>query len=728
MSAAVDAGAAGKIDSLVQTLASCRWGALDDGRRRWAQALAALVLALKPGVKLHQVLGAAPFDAADLDLVDALNTLANLGFTARRERLKPSRLDGRLLPCLLRPRRAAEEPWVVLGRTADGALCAFDTGSGALETIPADDPRLKRPSEIWLFKRFDPNAQSASRFMRAGSGFSWFRALIGRFSPVLVQVLAAGLFLNLAALSIPIFIMLIYDSVIGSGAGELLPGLAIGAGLAVGLELLLRRVRSHGLSWLASRLDNLVGNRLFAHLLELEPKDVERASTSSQIARIKTFEAVRDFFSGGAFLSVMELPFVVLTLVLIALVAGPLVLAPLVFLVAYAVLFALVRHHVKVAIRVAAKASSARQKFAIEAVEKIEAIRLAGLTDLWADKFRQLSGRECLAHFRLNQLGVIGEVASHALTVLAGATTVAVGAHLFWSGALTTGGLVASMILIWRALAPLHNLCTMVPRLEQLRNSIVQVNALMDLSTEEETVQGRAALPTLRGAVSFRSVRLRYEEATDATLDSLSFEARAGDLVAITGPSGSGKTSALKLIQALYRPELGAVTIDGFDLRQLDPIELRRQVAYAPQSPDIFAGSILDNLRLGNPLASEDEARKALERAGAWAEVSALANGIHTRIAAHGAGALKSGLAAQIGLARAFLHDGKIALIDELPNAVMCGPTGESFKRWLVDARRRKTVFVATMREDVIALADVVVSLAPALSARSGAQASRAAA
>ena len=704
--------AAAKIAELTDTLCTRRWGPIDGERRSWAHTLSALVLSLKPGTKLHHILGAAPYDAGDLDLIDTLDTLANLGFSPRRAPLKPNAIDARLLPCLCRPAGAAEAPWVVLAKTSDGGWRVYDSATETLITITPDDPRLGRVSDVWFFRRFDENDQAVSKFVRAGTGHSWFRALLGRFSGVFIQVLATGLALNLVSLSIPLFIMLVYDNVIFSGATELLPGLAVGAALAIGVELLLRRTRARGLAWLAARLDNIVGNKIFAHLLELPPADVERASAPAQIARIKTFESVRDFFCGGAFLSFMEFPFIILTLGLIAAVAGPLVFAPLAFLVGYILLFHLVRRRVKVAIRAAAKASSARQKFAMELFEKLEAIRLSGLEELWARKFRDLSGREGLAHFRLNRLGFVGEIGAHALTVLAGVATVAVGAHLFWAGTLTTGGLVATMILVWRALAPLSNLCTMIPRLEQLRNSIIQVNTLIDLDLEATApARGRGAFPAIRGAVSVRGVRLRYEETTDPALDGLSFEARPGALVAITGDSGAGKSSLLKLLQALYRPEAGAVLIDGFDARQLDPLELRRQAAYAPQSPNFFTGSVLENLRLGNPLATEEDARRALETICAWTDVDALPEKLNTPIAAHGPTAPPPGLACKLGLARTILHDGRLMLIDELPNALMCGPTGAAFLRWLADTKGKKTVFFITPREDVLALADVVITL-----------------
>ncbi|MGD2131955.1 MAG: ATP-binding cassette domain-containing protein [Maricaulaceae bacterium] len=707
---AAQAAAASRISALVDGLCARRWGELDPERRRWAHAIGTVALALRPNVRLHNLLDAAPFDAADLDLVDTLDTAANLGFFPRRSTAAAADIDARLLPCICRPRDNADSLWIVHGRAAGNSLVVYDCAQQRIETIPGDDPRLRRKADVWMFKRFDPNAQSISRFVREGSGHSWFRALCGRFSGVFKQILIAGLFLNLVALSIPLFIMLVYDNVIFSGASELLPGLAVGAGLAIAMEFALRAVRAHGVSWLAARLDNIVSNKIFAQLLELPPADVERASVPAQIARIKTFEAVRDFFCSGAFLYFLELPFVLLSLTMIAVIAGPLVLAPLIFIAAFLVLFHIVRQRVKVAIRIAAKASSARQKFALETLEKLEAIRIAGLADLWADKYRQLSGREGLAHFRLNQIGQVGEIGARGLSVIAGVATVSLGAVMFWNGQITTGALVAAMILVWRCLAPLSSLCAIVPRIEQLRNSILQINTLMDLETEFES-QARASFPAIKGGLAFRNVTLRYAETDDPALEGVSFEARPGDFIAVTGGSGSGKSSLLKLVKGMHRPESGAVLIDGFDVRQLDTNELRRQIAYAPQIPAFFAGTVLDNLLLGHPRATEADARAALERIGALKDIEALPKGLHSKIAAHGPAAPAPSLSAKLSLARALMQDAKLVLIDELPNALMCGPAGAAIKAYLEEVRGEKTVVFVTPRDDFLRCADVVVAL-----------------
>ncbi|MCB1562402.1 MAG: peptidase domain-containing ABC transporter [Alphaproteobacteria bacterium] len=669
----------------------------------WEKCLCALVVALRPKANVRQILEALPGTSAGMDELDMLNTMAHLGYSARTVQAKLSDIDRRLLPCLL---IAGEgKPFIVLGETASGQLKFYDPDSLIVTETPPEDERAGR---LWFFELYDEHKEATSKFIRAGSGHHWFRALLGRFSGTFAQVMAAGLMLNFVALGTPLFIMLVYDRVIAASAPDILPMITLGALLAIGFEWVLRRIRSQGLSWLAGRLDNMVGNKIFAHLIGLPPSLIETASVASQIARIKTFESVRDFFSGSVFLSLLELPFVIVAVMAIAFVAGPLVFVPLGIAVLYMGLFWIVRSKVKLAIRLAAKTSSARQQFTIESFEKIEGIRAHGLEKKWQEKFRHLSGREMIAHFHLNFLGMVAETAAHALTVMAAVATIGFGAHLVWAGGLSTGALVATMILVWRVLTPFYSLCTMIPRLEQLRNSVIQVNKLIEMDTEEQLAKSASRLPQLKGTVSFDHVALRYETGRDAVFSGLSFKVPPGGFLAVTGNNGTGKTSVLKLIKGLYPTSEGAVRIDGFDIRQLDAPDLRRQIAYVPQKPDFFHGEIAENLRFANPLAGDDEIEKALKLADAWEEIEKMPEGLHTVIDAN---SLTGALRIKLSLARAYLQQSRIVLIDELPGAFLSTRAGHNLKAYLERIRGQRTVIMGTCRDDFLQGADFVVTL-----------------
>lgn len=672
----------------------------------WEVCLCALILKLEPSCKVQRLLESLPSKPEPMDAADFLNTMAHLGYYCRPADSALEDIDERLLPGVFIP--GGGDPCIVLGRDSDGNLRFYDPVSRLISHVP---PSFDREGRVWFFQKYDENRATISKFMRKGSGHSWFRAILGRFKGTFVQILAAGLILNLIALATPIFIMLVYDRVIAAGSIGTLPMLVVGAMIAIGFEWKLRNIRSTGLSWLAGRLDNIVGNKIFSHLTGLSPDLIEKASVAAQVARIKTFESVRDFFSGSVFLSLLEAPYVFIALIAIAIIAGPLVLVPVFMVFGYIALFMVIRHRVKISIRLAAKASSARQQFVIETFEKLDGIRGHGLGKKWQDKFRHLSGREMMTNFDLGWLGMIAETCAHTLTVVSAVATVGLGVHMIWAGSMSAGALVATMILVWRVLTPFYSLCTMIPRLEQLRNSIIQVNDLMDIDTEAEEAKSYSRLQKLKGAVSFHNVSFRYSDSTDDIFSGLSFEAKPGDLVALTGSNSTGKSTILKMIKSLHRASGGIVRIDGFDIRQLDAPYLRRQIAYVPKVPHFFQGSIIENMRLSNPVASEADVRKALEVADAWEDVQKFSQGIDTTIGMQGGVKLTSSLAARLSLARAYLHPAAILLIDVIPNTILSGKSGVNLKEYLASVKGKRTVIICTYRDDYLQLADTIVWL-----------------
>ena len=675
------------------------------GSRRgpWAACLSTLILTLEPGCKTRRLLEIMPA-GTQMDYVGLTNAMANLGYFSRTLPLTMNEVEERLYPCLFIRQDAPDAPLVLLSATRDD-ITYYDSTTQDIQRIPRRNAMTGREGRALVFVAFDPHRQDISRFMRSGSGTKWFTALVKRFSGTFWQILVTCLALNIFALAPPLFIMMVYDRVISPATIAALPALAIGVSLALVAEWMLRDIRSEGLAWMTARMDNLVGSKIFAHLIGLPASMIENASVAAQVARIRTFESVRDFFSSAVFLSFLEIPFVLIALGAMAAIAGKLILVPVLMIAAYVVLFVVMRSKIKNVIRLSAKASSARQQFVIETFEKLRSIRLNGLGKAWEEKFSVLSGKEILLNFRLVFLGTVAETIAHALTVMAAVFTIGFGVHLIWQGSVTTGALVACMILVWRILLPFYSLCTMIPRLEQLRNSIEQVNNLMDMETEVETATTHAALPTLHGDVTVDNLTLRYREGDAPVLDGLSLQLKRGKIAAVTGRNGTGKSSLLKLIKGLYRPESGNIRIDGYDIRQMEAMELRRQIAYVPQKPDFFPGTLLENIIIGNPFATMQDVENALKLADVWPEAQHRLHEMMDQVR------ITPSLAARLSLARAYLQNAQILLVDELPNTVMNSAAGQNLKTYIEQSRNLRTVLVVAHRTDLMQLADTIVHL-----------------
>lgn len=699
------------IDILMDLLSKPAWRT-GDGRSPWLACLAALVLALDPACKARRLLDSMTAVHGN-DLTGLRSTMAQLGYYSDPLQVDMREIDPRLLPCLFIPDSKEDAPYVIFSQK-DGEFSVYDSARHDIRTLPRRHDETAQNGTACFFTPYDPHIQNTSRFMRAAVKRGWFSALVSRFSVSFWQILVTCLALNIFALAPPVFIMMVYDRVISPYDLSSLAMLTAGVSMALVAEWALRDIRSEGLAWMTARLDNLVGGRIFSHLIGLPPALIERASVAAQVARIRTFESVRDFFSSAVFLSFLEIPFVIIAAGVMWAIAGPLVLVPLCMIGAYAGLFFTMQTRIRRVMRLAAKATSARQQFIIESYERLRSIRVNGLGKAWEDKFSTLTGRDAVLAFRLSYLGTVAETLAHALTVFSAVLTIGFGVGLIWSGSITTGALVASMILVWRILLPFYSLCTMIPRLEQLRSSIEQVDSLMDLETEADLAQTAASLNTLRGHIVIDNVTLRYENAALPAIESLSLDLPPGRMAAVTGRNGSGKSSLLKLVKGLYRPESGAVRIDGYDIRQMDAAELRRQIAYVPQRPDFFPGTLRENVAIGNPFASETDIENALLLADAWEDCR------HTLDKTMAEIRMTPSLAARLSLARAYLQNAAVVLIDEMPNTLMNGTAGENLRTYIRQSHGKRTIIAVAHRGDLLALSDVIIHLRRGAKATAG--------
>ena len=678
----------------------------------WENAFYALVCAKEPGAEIYKILEAMPFRDDYTDKMDLLNTFANLDYYSKNIKTNLDTLDNRLLPCLMESPNEGDDLYVIL-KTRGSGWTAYNATKETYEDIPAGSELSKRTSILWLFEKYDDSKSPLSKFMRSVTGHAWFTALMSRFKSTLAQIFVVGFILNLFALAPPIFIMVIYDKILSTASVDTLLMLAGGMVIALCTEWLLRQMRSRALSWLTARLDNIVGNKVFAHMLNLKPDIIENASVTGQIARVKTFEAARDFFSGGVFLSAVEMPFTVISLLIIFILAGPLAIVPAAVAVVLVVQFFIMRRMLLLLIRKSARASSIKQQFLLESFERMSTIRANGMQDIWQQKYRDLSGKEALTHLNLQRVSGMAEVITQTLSMVALVLLIGFGTHLIWEGAITTGALVASMILIWRVLGPFQSLCLSIPRLEQLKSSLDQVNGVMDLESEELINERVAKLPTVKGKVEFQNVTMRYNDKGDYVHRDLSFMLKPGETLAITGPSGSGKSTIFKLLQRMYAWQSGSVFLDDFDVHQLDVHDIRRNISYIPQIHDFFRGSIIDNIRVGNPLAGEKEVKEALEFSGALPEIMGLPDGMYTPIQDVVGNYMAPSLGFRLAVARAYTQEAPIMCIDELPYEFQDGEMGDLLRKTIARLGKDKTILFVTTRRDFMIMADYVLTLYP---------------
>ena len=649
------------------------------------------------GSDVHLV-EAMPHFSESLDLSDLLNVMANLKFASSSMEARLDTLDPSVLPCLFIDETGHA---LVLTKGDGSSLLAFDVDTGAYHQIKSASKR----GTAYFFSQVDSRGHSLHRTQS-----EWFRKVLSRFSKTLGQGLLISFLLSVLALSLPLFVMTIYDQMPFFDNNTTLAYIVLGVLVFILSDFGLRLIRSGIQSFIAARLGNIVGNEVFRRILYLPPAHTESASIGSQAARIKDFDTVRDFFSGQAFVALLEIPFIILLVFTMWVLGGTVVYVPLVAIALFGILAAIYLPLVKRANDEVAKAGSVRQELVMEMLTKMRAIKLTSTPVMWETRYRHLSA-ECIAKsYHASQLASQINVLTNMLIMGAGVSTMAMSVTNVFAKQMTMGALVACMILVWRVLAPLRSGFVVMLQVERINKSVKQVDRLMDLDIEQHMESLLMLSRELRGNVDFSQVSIRYMRDAQPALLGVNFSISHGEVLAIAGHDGAGKSTVLKLIMGLYRPQAGQISLDNTSLRQMDPLSLRRSVAYAPQTPQFFYGTIAQNLRLTNPVAPDGEVMDACLLAGVLDEIEELPDGLETRIGDYQMKQMPEAFLKKLNLARTLLRPAPLLLLDE----AMERPNFEekdAFIHMLDELRGTTTIVAVTNHSGYLKEADKILWL-----------------
>lgn len=645
----------------------------------------------------HRIIDAIPYDPVDLTIHDLRDMMSRLGFRTVRLQTTRKKLSLRLCPCVYHTRGG--KIYIVIEQ--EGEAVAIDPVSGG--SMPLASIRAR--GTFFVVERIDRDAND-----EGDRSALWFRNLYVQFRPLIRKAFAISFFINLMALTIPLAIMMIYDQVIAKESKETLYYVASGVSLALGFELILRLIRSKEQAYIGARFDYLVGTKVFEQILHLAPVFTERAPVGGQVSRIRSFESLREIFSGTLANTILDLPFVLLFISVIGFIAGPMVAVPLVLAALYAILGAIIMPEIRARSQASGEVRSARYSFLVEMVWQLRQVKQRCSEERWKRRFRELSGDAAWENLQVSRLQGNVQNIAQTLMMAAGVSTLVFGVYGVMNGTISLGALVATMMLVWRILSPLQALFNVSNRIEQMQNGLKQLKSILRFAPEQEPGDAPQTVVDYKGAIEFNRVSMRYKSDANPAMLGVSFKIKPGEMMAITGHSGSGKTTLAKLILGLYRPQAGAVTLDKIDIRQLRPITLRQTLAYVPQSNHVFPGTLYENLTLADPTASFAQVRKACRQAGILDTIEALPDGFETEF--------KEGLQTQvpqsflrkIALGRAFLRKAPVLILDE-PAGSMDEKDEATFIEALERARGTQTIIMITQRPSHMRLCDRLMVL-----------------
>lgn len=637
------------------------------------------------------------FDEVE-DIDDLRSVIARLNFKTSPQKLSTSQLWDEALPCLFVDKKGALS--VILECNGD-RLSIFDSETSRYTEIDVSEAT----GTAYLVSAID-----IEKYQKEVMKHGWIYVLTHRFKRLGVQLVGITSLINLMALAVPIYVMSVYDKVIGTRSEESLVYFLLGILIVVAADMGLRTIRTHALAYLGARCDALLTSAAFQQILHLPISLSERAPVGAQITRLKQFEGLREIFTGSVAGAALDLPFTFVFLAAIIMFGGVVAWVPISLMIIFTLMAAITMSLTKSRVAATGEIRSKRQNFLIEMITKHRSIREAHGEETWLARFKIISAESSHYHFRSSQLNLTIQTIAQMLVMSAGVATLGFGTLQVIEGEMTTGALIAVMALVWRVLSPIQAIFLNMNRLEQVRQSFQQVNALMRMKLEREPGKLPSIYRKFEGAVSFSRVGFRYSPRSEPALMGLTLQIEPGQIIAITGNSGAGKSTMLKLLTGLYLPQAGSVHIDGLDLRQLDMGELRHAIGYVPQKAIFFHGTVKQNLRLAHPGASDEDIARACEDAGVFDYADALPDGLETRLDNKFQKQMPDGLKQRLSLARTYVKNAPIYLMDE-PGNNLDRQGDERLISHLKTMQGRSTVIIVTHRPSHMRLADRVIYL-----------------
>jgi len=496
----------------------------------------------------------------------------------------------------------------------------------------------------------------------------WFWSTVKLSTGAYKDVLYASFLINLFVLASPMFTMNVYDRVVPNNAIETLWVFAIGIVIVYIISTFLKFTRTYLLESAARKSDVIMSSIIFEKVLNLKMTHHSN-SVGSFASHLRDFDSIRNFLTNATMTAIIDLPFAILFLFVIGYIGGYIVLIPIIttiFIIAYAML---IKKTLRSGVESIQEANAKKNSILIESLSNIETLKTLGTLGQaqwnWEESTGEIANKSSSSRLLSASIPTITQFLIQLNTV----ASIVYGVYLIQAFELSMGGLIAIIILTSRVLAPMAQVASLLTNYENTKSSYETINNIINLESERPHGKKFVQKPEFTGLIEFSDVTFTYPQADIPALKNVSFTIQPGEHVAIIGRIGSGKSTIQKLLLGLYEPDSGQILIDGIDINQIDPADLRKSISYVSQDIMLFRGTVKDNILYRATHASETDMIRASRISGTYEFVKKHPKGYEMTVGDRGQG-LSGGQRQSIGIARAFLLNSPIMLMDEPSNAM----------------------------------------------------------
>ncbi|MBO4312926.1 MAG: type I secretion system permease/ATPase [Desulfovibrio sp.] len=597
-----------------------------------------------------------------------------------------------VLPCILLLTRSRS---CVLTALHDGtAEVIFPETSRSAQTVPLEDLQ-KEYSGYAIFAAVSRAPEERVEKLTLGRGKRWFWDVLKYYAPIYRHVAIASVVINLIAVASPLFVMNVYDRVVPNNAVETLWVLAIGITLIYFFNYLLSALRTHFVDVAGRNADIVLSSALMEKVLSMR-LDAKPESTGALVNNLREFEQLREFFSSSSLLALIDLPFLVVFLLLIAFIGGPVVVLPLAVVPILIGVGLFLQHRSRRVAETGYKQNMQKNALLVEIVNGIETLKAcmaeSRMQRLW-ESVVGLSARSTCESRKYSSFAIS---TSMLVTQLVTVAMVIWGVYLIAEGSMTMGALIGCNILVGRTMAPLLQMATLLTRLQNSQIALKALDILMQLPSENTTDRAMMDFGMLTPSFTMENVSFSYPNSDRLALDHVSLHIEPGEKVGIIGPMGSGKSTLSRLLIGLYQPKEGSVKFGGVDIRQMPGSDLRGRVGVMPQDNILFYGTVRDNISLGDPTINDHMILRAATQAGVTEFLRGNPAGFGAQVGEQGK-AFSGGQRQAVALARALVRDPDVLILDE-PTSNMDTDSELMLQKRLAETLGDRTLILVTHR------------------------------
>src|SRR5690606_12574415 len=500
--------------------------------------------------------------------------------SAKLLRIKLQGIQPALLPAILMLH--GERACLLLEKRKGSYLVQYPEVDSPIE-VPAEDLQSHYSGLAYFVKslyRFE--ARSRGRIPEPSKHWFWSAMVHNR--ALYRDAMLASVLVNIFALAMPLFTLNVYDRVVPNNAVETLWMMVIGIALVVVFNLILSSARAYILDTASKKVDVRLSAQIMERVLDMRMES-RPASVGSFAANLRSFETVRDFIASTSLAAVVDLPFTLMFLGALWWIAPPMVIPPIVAIVAVLIVSILAQARLRRLVAETFQATAQRNASLIESLSGLETVKTLNAQSEMQRRWERSTEFLARMNARIKRISTVTVGFVHTAQQLTTISVVVIGVYLVQEAELSMGGIIAASMISGRCLGVFGQAAGLLMQYQNARASLGSIDSYMKMPVERPSERSFVPRPVLQGEIELRNVSFTYPGAAQPALSRINLHIRAGERVGILGRIGSGKSTLEKLILGLYQPTSGSVLIDGIDIQQIDPADLRRNVGYVPQDP-----------------------------------------------------------------------------------------------------------------------------------------------